>query len=495
MRFIVVKPIDPSGPRAHDRLPAVGVVRWLDPEPTLTVIAKLTLSYYAGKDAPPIAAISTEQKSLTLGRAPKEGLEAIYPSDFVPRKGAADVLLVGNAFSERATKAIHASVSIGPWSRRFVAVSENGARRIPLRERNVRDDSGESEARVGPLRLPARPGAEIDAPPPSRPRYHKEGFDYSAYNAAPPDQQCDWIAPDAPVALRGLSADGDRSFRLPGLKPRILVEARGERMADLELCCDTAWFDTDRELLVLVWRGSVALASTNAREVTRIVAFMEPADKARDLREVRRLVMRSFVGFAAEESRVTSEPADEEEASRLTHARYQLMGGDEAPPPMISLERYARVSAELAEKREPRADTLKRHAMDEDAWNLEERAWVEAMGSAAAKGDGTTAVKYGELFVAAQDELAGPGEARRTLGDYAAIMAAMDEADDPEAVMKDWSITLSEWMRLDRRWSLAMKADPALAREFDRLTEEARSRPRAGSLSGAAGGVAPSDGG
>ena len=106
MRFLVVKPIDPRGPRALDRLPAVGVVRWLDPEPTLTVIAKLTLSYYAGKDAPQVAAISTEQKSLTLGRALKEGDEAIYPSDFVPRKAAADVLLVGHAFSERPAKAV-----------------------------------------------------------------------------------------------------------------------------------------------------------------------------------------------------------------------------------------------------------------------------------------------------------------------------------------------------------------------------------------------------
>ena len=73
---------------------------------------------------------------------------------------------------------------------------------------------------------------------------------------------------------------------------------------------------------------------------------------------------------------------------------------------MIPLELYAAITAELGEKREPRARTLQRHGLDDDDWTIEERAWTTAIAAASADDDGALLVEFARLLGAARDNLA-----------------------------------------------------------------------------------------
>ncbi|MFT3764215.1 MAG: hypothetical protein QM820_01645 [Minicystis sp.] len=153
--------------------------------------------------------------------------------------------------------------------------------------------------------------------------------------------------------------------------------------------------------------------------------------------------------------------------------------GELPPEPALSLDDYARTSAELAEKREPRAEVLGRRGLDEATWAVEERAWLEAMAQRATAGDGTLAAEYGEKFVAAQDALAEPHEAARTHADWAEITAAIEVSADLTKELENRGIRLSEWMRLDRRVQRAASEDEAVAEEIDTLLDAARARAEA----------------
>jgi hypothetical protein len=74
--------------------------------------------------------------------------------------------------------------------------------------------------------------------------------------------------------------------------------------------------------------------------------------------------------------------------------------------------------------------------LDEKTFLQEERAWLTKMGDAAMSGDSALALRYGELFVAAQDGLAGPREGSETASVYAILKVDMDDADDPAALLQ-----------------------------------------------------------
>ena len=138
------------------------------------------------------------------------------------------------------------------------------------------------------------------------------------------------------------------------------------------------------------------------------------------------------------------------------------------PPklPRVPIERYARVSAELAEWPDKREDTLKRHGFKEERYLLEERCWLERFAADAVEGHGELAAYFGELFVAEQDKLATPEEERVGLRDYLSLRLAMEIGADVAEVLGQAKMTLAQWMRLDRRWTGRAEADPAVAEEM-----------------------------
>lgn len=198
---------------------------------------------------------------------------------------------------------------------------------------------------------------------------------------------------------------GPLTFTLPGLAPRVLVDAVGNRVAVIDLVCDTLWLDVDRHLGVMVWRGHAAVSTAAAPEVDRIIISLEPHDAPPPEPELRRRAMRSRLSLAAEEEQLSPEPVDAAERDQLAMARSELWSCASAPDPEMSLAQYASISAELAGGRERRAETLARHDLDEDTWMLEERGWLEKMASAASSGNPTMVLEYGALFTAAQGAL------------------------------------------------------------------------------------------
>lgn len=92
-----------------------------------------------------------------------------------------------------------------------------------------------------------------------------EGINPAFFNAAPSDQQTDFLRPDERIALENLHRDhGHLVTRLPGLQPRAVVERATGHRAPMDLVADTLWIDVDRAICTVVWRGRIGL--THPRE-------------------------------------------------------------------------------------------------------------------------------------------------------------------------------------------------------------------------------------
>ncbi|MDI1476397.1 DUF2169 domain-containing protein [Polyangium sp. y55x31] len=103
-----------------------------------------------------------------------------------------------------------------------------------------------------------------------------EGMDPGYFQAAPPDQQVTEIRPNERIVLEGLHPEHARVVTsLPGVRPSVVVvRATGER-EEVQLVADTLWIDTDRGMCCVVWRGRIGLRS--ADEAGRIAVRMEEA--------------------------------------------------------------------------------------------------------------------------------------------------------------------------------------------------------------------------
>ncbi|WP_437927881.1 DUF2169 domain-containing protein [Sorangium sp. So ce291] len=85
-------------------------------------------------------------------------------------------------------------------------------------------------------------------------------LDPAYFNAAPPDQQLDALRPDERIVLENLHPEHPRLIaKLPGVRPRVFAEESGSSPREVEMRCDTLWIDTDRGICTLTWRGHVPL--------------------------------------------------------------------------------------------------------------------------------------------------------------------------------------------------------------------------------------------
>jgi hypothetical protein len=483
----------------------VGLLRWVGappgalgpskdpPHPRLTIIVKATFTFSpqagsalsAGSSEPAIiaATLSREPEPISLARryelpAAIEG-DLLCPSDFVPYKPGCDVLLVGHASSDLPETSIQARVSVADVSRSFVAAQGSPAVKIPLLRENIRDEGGASVAEpVGPSPLQEVKFAHTDR--------HPADFDYSVYMSASPSLRATSIGPDEVIELEGLSQRAPRlDIELPGLAPRVRLAGESYYGPPVEMRCDTLWIDTDREVLVLVWRGSVPLITLDEDRIEKVMVSLELADAPRDFDSLRRELQRGsftyavFPGDLARGAAGGAGDEDDDGEGDLELKLEQFEAQSAPPEPSLSLERYAQISADLAEEREPRRDCLKRYDLDEDAWGIEDRAWSSLIAEHVKRGDMSLPARHAELFAAAQDSLAGPEEGRITMEDYAALKVAM-EAGDPARTLGDKKMTLPQWMRVDRRWTRAALSDRKLKADLDSRISDLRARaPRA----------------
>lgn len=307
----------------------------------LTVICKATYLLQPGESplAPEQDAVNDQESHWN-----DDPTRSVYaPSDRVPFKARADVLLVGHAFApgQQPVRSLMVRIVVGDVDKAIEVFCD---RRIRIQDHQLLE--GQRFAKM-PLRWeraaggpetsnPA--GARFDAPPdvygmiaipnlqpvgvyvghpsdafapigfgpvgarwPGRMEklghraasFHEqgweagplpEGFDYGYFNAAPPDQQTGALRANERIVLENLHQEHARLVTsLPGVHPRATVERSSGAREEIALRADTLWIDTDRGRCTLTWRGQVALG--HPREAGRVSVSMAPSPVAAAVRE------------------------------------------------------------------------------------------------------------------------------------------------------------------------------------------------------------------
>jgi hypothetical protein len=252
------------------------------------------------------------------------------PSDLVPFKARADVLLVGQAYApgKQSVRSLTARLIAGDLDKSIMVFGTrvrmaSGQLRegpwfssMPLRYERAAGGPGNpvgvrSDAPPDAYGNVAVPNLEPPDPPRAAGRIEPIGFgpiaptwprrvellgrhrgsfgpgawrerpipedlDPSYFNAAPRDQQVEALWGDERIVLENLHPQHPRlATRLPGLRPKVTVERerRGAQASEVAVRCDTLWIDTDRSICTLVWRGAIPLEQPD--EAGRVVVAME----------------------------------------------------------------------------------------------------------------------------------------------------------------------------------------------------------------------------
>lgn len=467
MRLVVSQPQlavadgSPCGP-----IP-VGIAAWRGPEDLFAFVVKLTFTFQRGAEGVEVAALCEEQAPLALDRpnelpGAREG-ELAYASDFRLYRPRCDVLLFGHAHALQPVNGVDAAIRVGALERRFQVVSQDAATRLPLVRTALRDPSQSDYAcaPVGPLSVPYEDTETW-----------LEHVDFAKHQYATFDQQLDELAPDALIELTGLSARGPvRRIQLPGLVPQLHVDGGlyGEGLARLR--CDTLFIDTDAERIECVWRAVSPVKRSSLDAIGDMLISIERAGSPRPPDELVKSLCRGVFHYAVYEDDVV-DGAPELDESALTFARLRARAPQ--PDPLITLEQYAQISAELAEQRQPRGAILERHGLDADAWSLEERGWMGRMSDAAMNGDPSLSTQFSTLYLAAQSALADPNEEAVTMETYAEIKVTMENGASQGQVLRARQMSVTAWIRIDNRFSRAAREDAAVKRELERAMERAR---------------------
>jgi uncharacterized protein YjbI with pentapeptide repeats len=108
--------------------------------------------------------------------------------------------------------------------------------------------------------------------------------DWHFFQVAPPDQ---WLREelrgDEPFDLAGLHpTERVQHGRLPGLRPRLFVERRQERLlSELRLRLRTVVFLADADAVLQIWQGFTRLEDEDASELTHVLAGLDTLESPR----------------------------------------------------------------------------------------------------------------------------------------------------------------------------------------------------------------------
>ncbi len=109
--------------------------------------------------------------------------------------------------------------------------------------------------------------------------HHAEDFDWTFFNAAPPDQQTAELRGDEEMTFQNLHPRAARfSARLPGLRVRTFLRDREARAREVKMRLDTVLADLENETLYLTWRGVEEVAESDLADVTSVLVASEPLE-------------------------------------------------------------------------------------------------------------------------------------------------------------------------------------------------------------------------
>ncbi|PWG63255.1 DUF2169 family type VI secretion system accessory protein [Spiribacter halobius] len=359
-------------------------------------------------------------RPLLQGWADHTALE--HPSDAVPWKPRADVLLRGTAHAPRTGRprpAMRVGIRVGELAktlavfgpRRFrggllgTSISEpEPVNEVALTYENAYGGEGDPRNPVGK----GRNGDELpnieyldqliqgrgDRPDPAgfgplspnwEPRRGMVGsyggdylerrwpgfpddFDWSYFNAAPRDQQVDgYLRGDEAVSLEGLHPDhGLIRTQLPGIRVVCIREDHDGRVERLPMNLDTLWIDADAGEIHLVWRGVTAVETFEAMEIRRLGILDErleaPVRQASEYRQqLQALIDARDTEFEEELPAVEDTAADEPARSADTGAApaaEPVEAEDPFPPELAEQLEALRQPQEAAEAAPAEAPAL-----------------------------------------------------------------------------------------------------------------------------------------
>lgn len=454
----------------------VAVLHWRSPERWNTIVVKSRFA--AGQLLRPETLLARAAQASPLRR----------PVDFIPMKPETDVALLGHVELTGAEgQPIEATATLlvgGRPTELVLGASAPG--RVPLAPPHLRWlQTADGSSAVAPRET--HDGAEHGFE-------HEPDFAYEGYQCAHRWLLRSKVAESTEVSLR-LQGRALLELAVPPLSPRVMIDpTQIGSVTPIEMDLDTVIIDADRSELELTWRGMIPALNDESDVERVIVGWSSDADMDDPLKGWDALLRELPHGwfehawlFADAESG-HAPPALEGDA--LLQARLQSWSHPHPPAPRLQLERFATIQAELAESREPRADTLTRHQIDEYRFGLEERAWLDRIAGDVRTGGGELpiATQYAAAVVLASDRQAAPGEDRRSLRSYAELLVAMEHRDASK-VLQDAKVSLGAWIRWDRQITQRQAREPEVARELRELTDELRGR------AGADGAAAPGGGG
>jgi uncharacterized protein YjbI with pentapeptide repeats len=169
--------------------------------------------------------------------------------------------------------------------------------------------------------------------------YQAEDFDWSFFNAAPPDQQMEgYLRGDEEVTLQNLHpAAPVFTTRLPGLRVRAFVKDAEGRFREVAMSLDTLLAEPDEGTLELTWRGVTPVKADDLADVATVLCASEKLESERLPEAHYRAALEAFerdpVGL---EARLPPGFADAAERRRKERAGEPLPAepGDEALDPI-----------------------------------------------------------------------------------------------------------------------------------------------------------------
>ncbi|XXT19764.1 DUF2169 domain-containing protein [Sorangium sp. So ce429] len=143
----------------------------------------------------------------------------------------------------------------------------------------------------------------------------------------------------------------------------------------------------------------------------------------------------------------------------------------EPDPASFPIERFAAITAEIAEARVPRGEVLASHALGERAWSAVERHWTSAIKDDAGHGPGRLRSAYDSAYVAVVEGFRG----QITPAEYARIVVAV-ERKQSDRVLDELRIQRPALMHVMRFWTKKAAADPRIFREVGAALAALRGR-------------------
>lgn len=279
----------------------------------LTVVVKATFAFAV--DAPMTRTKPQQIVRAEVHHGQNPARSVLLTSDLAPYLPRADVLFTGNVYAPSGVPTPSLPLRLAVFSskgpvldKRLVAQDPAGFQRLPVVYENALrgiDDENPlgvtSNPNILDPRNPDRPGgfgplgrawplrkrllgttprATLDEPLATFP----DDFDWTYFQAAPPDQRIDFLGGNEWLLLEGLHPSVHcLRTRLPGARGLARLYGLDEHGISegtlLELVADTLRIDGEALCCTVVWRQNVPIAGENALNAANVVAGVEVADE------------------------------------------------------------------------------------------------------------------------------------------------------------------------------------------------------------------------